>query len=99
MEFEVTQWEAWGGGASKEVVLEEDREDDTGEFFYVSWASVAESGGGFLAYSTGVGDRGQVNGKGKSRVFRERVRGGLPGLGRELMEGWSERLIVVGCPP
>ena len=53
----MTQWEAWGGGASKEVVLEEDREDDTGEFFYVSWASVAESGGGFLAYSTGVGDR------------------------------------------
>ena len=76
MEFEVTQWEAWGGGASKEVVLEEDREDDTGEFFYVSWASVAESGGGFLAYSTGVGDRSQVSGKGKSRVFRERVRGG-----------------------
>jgi len=76
MEFEVTQWEAWGGGASKEVVLEEDREDDTGEFFYVSWASVAESGGGFLSYSTGVGDRSQVNGKGKSRVFRERVRGG-----------------------
>ena len=38
----MTQWGAWGGGASKEVVLEEDREDDTGEFFYVSWASVAE---------------------------------------------------------
>ena len=48
----------------------------SGEFFCVSWASVAESGGGFLSYSTGVGDRSQVNGKGKSRVFRERVRRG-----------------------
>jgi len=43
MEFEVTQREAWSGGTRKEVVLEEDRENDTGEFFYVSWASVAES--------------------------------------------------------
>ena len=45
-----------GSGAGKEVVPEEDREDDAGEFFDVSWASVAESGGGFLSYSTRVGD-------------------------------------------
>ena len=43
MEFEVTQRETWGGGTRKEVVLKENRENNTREFFYVSWASIAES--------------------------------------------------------
>jgi len=75
MEFEVTQRETWSGGTRKEVVLEKDREDDTREFFYVSWAAIAESRGGFLSDSPSVGDRGQINCKGKGRVFRERVWG------------------------
>ena len=39
----MTQREAWSCGTRKEVVLEEDWENDTGEFFDVSWASIAES--------------------------------------------------------
>ena len=39
----MTQRETWSGGTRKEVVLEEDREDDTREFFYVSRAAIAES--------------------------------------------------------